>query len=233
MKIILSPSKTAKWMTVDMLEDKNRLFPSHTNKLLHTLSNLSKPQLQQALKLSDKLVESTYLLYHDNTNSRQFHAFPSFDGLVFKQLNKENYQHSEWNYITQYVRILDALYGILEPGTLIQPYRLDMKAKLGINLYDYWTLSPFFEGEQIINLASKEFSDMISEPMIDIVFYQCRDGNCRTQATYSKMGRGKMLDYMILNHITTIDQIKAFDADGYRYDDNRSSATKIAFSRNL
>jgi cytoplasmic iron level regulating protein YaaA (DUF328/UPF0246 family) len=231
MKIILSPSKTANWTKVDYLEDKELSYPTKTTTLFQKITALSKAQLKTALSLSDSLMNPTYDLYHDADNRDLFHAFPSFNGLVFKQLNKETYQAQEWDYIAKHVRILDALYGVLEPGTCIRPYRLDMKAKLGLNLYDFWTITPDFKDEQIINLASNEFSSMLSLEMIDIVFYQCQSGTCKTQATYSKMGRGKMLDYMITNHVTTIDQIKAFHADGYQYDATRSSANKIAFSR--
>lgn len=231
MKIILSPSKTANWTKEDALTSTDLLYPDQTKRLLKKLQSLSKPKLKKALKLTDSLVQPTYDLYHQEDPNAPYHAFPSFHGLVFKQLQKEAYNKPEWEYITSHVRILDALYGVLEPGSLIQPYRLDMKAKLGLNLYEYWDVAPYFEGEQIINLASKEFSDMLPLNMIDIVFYQCKNGTCKPQATYSKMGRGMMLDYMIQNHVTSIKEIKAFNKDQYRYDETLSPDNQIAFSR--
>lgn len=232
MKIILSPSKTAQWTKSPFLSDRALNDPKKTSKLAKKLARLSKKQLKSALKLSDSLVNPTYQAYKQFGDGPCYHAFPSFHGLVFKQLDKTAYQDQEWEYITQHVRILDALYGVLEPGTCIYPYRLDMKAKLGINLYQYWSVSSYFQDDLVINLASNEFSDMVSQDMVTIAFYQCHEGTCKSQATYSKMGRGMMLDYMIKENVTTLAEIKAFNEDGYDFNESLSSTNLVVFSRN-
>lgn len=231
MKIIVSPSKTANWTKVPYLTDQPWFDSRATKHIVATIRKLKKPELKRALKLSDSLTNDVYQWYRTFYKSERYHAFPSFNGLVYKQLHLDQYQQAEWDYIASHVRILDALYGLLEPGTAIAPYRLDMKAQLGIQLYHHWDLSSVFEQDVILNLASNEFSSMLQQPMITIAFYQCKDGQCSTQATYSKMARGQMLDYLIEKRITSIDDVKLFDRDRYQYNPSLSNENLLAFSR--
>lgn len=231
MKIILSPSKTASYCRDERLTDAPLHDATKTTKLVTTLARMSKLRLGNALSVKGDILDQTYQAYKNFSNSETYHAFSSFTGLVFKQLSRDEYDEEMMNYVQNHVRILDALYGVLEPGTLIAPYRLDMKAKLKQNLYQYWNLDPAFEGETVINLASNEFSDMLTVPMITVQFLQRKNGKLVNQATYAKMGRGMVLDYMIKHQITTADDIKRWAEDGYRYDPEVSDATTITFTR--
>jgi cytoplasmic iron level regulating protein YaaA (DUF328/UPF0246 family) len=212
------------------LQDKNILFPKKTKQILTLLRKLTKEDIKKAYKIKDNLLEQTYHDIKNYSKNDYFHAFSSFTGLVYFNIDKDSYQKEEYEYIQEHVRILDALYGVLEPGTLIKPYRLDMKTKLGINLYQHWDLNPYFQDELIINLASKEFSQMIQNK-IDILFFDEVKGTFKQQATYSKMARGKCIDFMIQNKVKTIEELKAFNLDGYRFNESLSNQTTIAFSR--
>ncbi len=231
MKIILSPSKTASYCRDERLQDAPLFDATKTANLVTTLSRMSKVRLGKALSVKGDILDQTYQAYKNFTNSDTHHAFSSYTGLVFKQLNREDYDEEMMNYIQNHVRILDALYGVLEPGTLIAPYRLDMKAKLNQDLYAYWNLDPVFAGETVINLASNEFARMLTVPMITVQFLQQKNGKLVNQATYAKMGRGMVLDYMIQNQITSIDDIKRWSQDGYRFDPDASNETTITFTR--
>lgn len=232
MKIILSPSKTQKPHTNTFYSSRDILFPSEHKKVLAALRKLKKTDIQTKMKLSKDLLEQTYANIKNYNTLEQFQAFDAFTGLVFFNMDRDSYKEEEHLYIEQNIRILDAFYGILEPGTLIKPYRLDMKMPIGLNLYTHWNVTPYFGDEIIINLASNEFSKMIqSENMITISFLQNKEGRFINQATYSKMARGKFADFMIKNKITEIDALFTFKVDGYTYNPELSSKKGIVFTR--
>lgn len=231
MKIILSPSKTASYQTIAELPQLELPYPTRTKKLVSTIRKMNQTTLSKALHVKGDLLKQTYHEYQNFYKSPRYQAFPSYSGLVFKQLDREHYTTSDYEYIQSHVRILDALYGVLTPGTLISPYRLDMKASLGFNLYDHWQIDDAIDDDIILNLASNEFSKMIKKPLITVEFYTTKNGSLQSLATYSKMARGQMLDYLIKHRVTTLKGIQQFHYDNYRYDPERSSHNTYVFVR--
>lgn len=231
MKIILSPSKTADYTSSSALASTELRYPAKTKKIVSTIRKLSQKDLGKALHIKGDILKQTYNYYQNYYKSPRYQAFPSFNGLVFKQLQKDLYREEEYRYIEEHLFILDALYGVLEPGTLIAPYRLDMKAKIGIPLYSYWTVDDVIQDDLIINLASSEFKDMVHLPVVSISFFEKKNNEYVQQATYSKMARGKMLHFMILHKVKTIDEIKQFNEDQYCYNEALSTEAMIVFTR--
>lgn len=231
MKIILSPSKTMDIRRIEFLKPLDISDQNKTQRILKILQEMNPQELGNTLSIKGDLLNQTYDMYQWYESSESGNAFPSFNGLVFKQLSMTEYTQREWSYIQDHVRILDALYGMLEPGTLIKQYRLDMKANLNVNLYKYWDISSEFEGELIINLASKEFSSMLAKPMITIQFLEYKNGKYVNQATYTKMARGKMLQYMIVNHVQSLQEIKNFHDENYQFRADLSDQNTITFVR--
>lgn len=232
MVIIISPSKTQSPAKSPFLKDKELLYPTKHKKVLAALRKLKKTEISSKMKLSKDLTNSTYNNIKNYNSLEENHAFMSFEGFVFKGLEKDKYQAEEYRYVEEHVRILDAFYGVLEPGTLMKPYRLDFLMNIGLNLYTHWDIERYFRDELVINLASNEFSKMLpTTNMISIHFRENKNGTFVNQATYSKMARGKILNFMIWNKITDIDAIKAFKEDGYTYHKELSDEENIVFTR--
>ena len=182
---------------------------------------------------ADRL-DNTYNNIKNFAKLKSFHAFEGFSGLVFKGLSKELYHLKEYEYIKSHVIILDALYGVLEPGSVIKQYRLDMKMNIGINLYSFWNIDKYFKDELVINLASNEFSKMVnSKNTVNIAFKQYKKNSYVNQATYAKQARGKFLNYLILNQITEIKAMRNFDDLDYTYNKQLSDDFNIIFTRTI
>ena len=49
--------------------------------------------------------------------------------------------------------------------------------------------------------------------------------------TYSKMARGLMVNYLVKNNITNIEDIKKFNADGYKFNEELSNDSLFIFCR--
>lgn len=231
MKIIISPSKTMKMSRSKYLMDKQLLFLEKHKEVLAKLRKLTKTSLGISLSIKGNLLNQTYDLIKNYNTLDEYHAFESYTGLVYKHLDRDNYQTEAYDYITKHLRILDALYGVLEPGTLIKQYRLDMKSKIGLNLYKHWNIERYFNDEIIINLASNEFSTMLNRKMINIKFLQKNNDKYLNLATYAKMARGIFLDFLIKNKITDIRKMKTFNLDNYKYEKSLSDELNIVFVR--
>lgn len=232
MKIIISPTKTQVEKNSNYLIDKKMLFLKEHNKVLAMLRKLTKKDIKKIMKIDKELLDNTYNNIKNYNDLNMSQAFSSFDGLVFKGLQKEEYKDTEYRYITHNVRILDAFYGVLEPGTLIKPYRLDMKMNIGVNLYKFWDVKPYFKNEEIVNLASAEFSKMVEGcNIVNISFLQKQENEFVNQPTYSKQARGKFLNYLILNKIENIKLMKKYNEDDYKFNELLSSDYEFVFTR--
>lgn len=232
MKILISPSKTQKPSISPYLTSKEMLFPKKHKKVLAALRKLSKDDIGKVMKLSKDLLDKTYYNIKNYNTLPENHAFMSFTGFVFFGLEKESYQENEFHYIENNILVLDAFYGLLEPGTLMKEYRLDFTMKIGMNLYDHWDIESSIKDDLVINLASNEFSKMLpNTQMVTIQFLQFKNGKHINQATYSKQARGIFLNYMIQNKIESLDAIKEFALDGYSYNTKVSDDFTIVFTR--
>lgn len=239
MKIIISPSKK---QNRECVIDKNLIkpfFESKSDKLREKLEDFNKNELSQALDISGNLLEKTQKRYSEPEKPKA--AICCYNGLVFKQLEIDDYTDSSIEYIQNNLYILSAMYGVLTPLTAIKAYRLDMRAKLNnLDLYDYWQeeIDHMFKDEAlIINLASKEFSKMLQHEnyngqFIDIDFKEVdKNGNLRTVAARAKKARGLMLDTMIKKQINDLEGIKAIDVLEYIYDSESSTNNHLVFIR--
>src|SRR5690606_29108337 len=131
------------------------------------------------------------------------------------------------------LRILSGMYGLLRPLDLIQPYRLEMGTKLPVNrkkdLHSFWkkplteTLNNELEdGELFLNLASVEYFNAIDEkklkvPVISPVFKDFKNGELKIISFFAKKARGSMTRFAIDKNVKTLDELKAFDYEGYSY----------------
>jgi len=232
MKIIISPSKTMKYRN-DHFEIAKQNFTKETQYLYHILKQYNDEELAQLMKISSRQAQQVYRYYHDE--QQKYPALSLYQGTVFKQLQTSLY-HEHTDYLSKHLCIMSAYYGVLNYNSGIAPYRLDMMMKPNqINLYDYWytPIYQYFEGEDIIiSLASQEFNHMIHHPHLYFIdFIEMKNNKPKRNAMIIKKARGQMLNQMILQEITTLQQLKELKIDGFVYDEYHSHDHDIAFVR--
>lgn len=171
-----------------------------------------------------------------------FYAFYMYDGLCFKNIDRENLNNKDLEYVKNHLVILSALYGAVLPFDLIHPYRLDflMKTDMG-NLYKFWNdkiYKKVFKDENVIvNLSSVEFSKTIKkflkdEVFLDIEFFENVDGNLKKHSTFLKKSRGQFLNFCIKEKIEKIEDLKKFKSYGFSFKKEYSSEKKYVFIKN-
>ena len=230
MKIIVSPTKQMKEVETYAFQETTPVFLEQANYLRHYFSSLELDDLKKILKASDAICKTVYNMYHLPTYKSP--AVLTYSGIAFQYMAPDVFSDNEFEYIQNHLRILSGMYGVLKPFDLIEPYRLEMQTKCPFSLYDFWkdTLAKGLEDDFIINLASEEYAKCIRKykPLIDIRFV---DSNMKEKGVYAKMARGEMVRYMAENNVQTLEELKQFNRQNYRFSPENSKENLLVFMR--
>ena len=224
-----------------------------SEKLIKQLRKLSVEEIKKMMSLSDNLAELNFQRYKDfglpfnQQNAKQ--AIFAFKGDVYSGINTSSMTQQDFEYAQNHVRILSGLYGYLRPLDLIQPYRLEMKTKLenskGADLYQFWgesitnLLNDEFKTHSqkvLVNLASNEYwksvqPKKLNAKVINVAFKEVKDGKARIIAIFAKKARGMMTDFIVRNRVETVDGLKDFNYENYKFDASTSNENSFVFTR--
>ena len=244
MKIVVSPAKSLDFESKLPTKIATQpLFLEQAAQLNKKLESKSKKAIGDLMHISDKLADLNYLRYKDFSipftpeNARQ--AVFAFAGDVYTGLDPYSLNEDKIDVLNNTLRILSGMYGVLRPLDLIQPYRLEMGTSLGINkaknLYEFWgtTLTDAInaelkEGELFLNLASAEYfkvlqSKNIKNTVISPVFKDFKNGKLKIISFFAKKARGSMTRYVVNTNAQSLEDIKGFDYDGYRFSEQETT----------
>ncbi len=251
---ILGPAKTIDMSPHGVTEHySSPFYPDRTGELVDRLRQYSVSRLKKLMSVSDKLATLTFERYATWRSSYPAgegqQALMAFSGEVFNGLKARSLSEVDLLFAQEHVRILSGLYGVLRPLDQILPYRLEMGTKLpnarGRNLYEFWQdiiprrIAEDTEGQDspvLINLASNEYFKSIQPAsfpyeIITPVFKESTGTGYRNVTIYAKKARGMMLRFIIQNRINTPEYLKAFDEEGYYYNNDLSSQKDWVFCR--
>lgn len=246
MKAIFSPSKEMKVGELNSPFSFSPKFKDESVEILNILKNLDKNQIKKIMKIKGELLEETYNNIVNFDLNSEIKAINLYNGIAFKKLEIENYSSKELEYLNNSLIILSAMYGALNPFDNIKKYRLDMTMKISENsLYSFWSekvttyineLLSQDSDKILLNLASNEYSKLINKKslnfkMITVDFKEFKNGKYSSVSSFSKQGRGMMLNYLVKNQITNIEDIKKFNEEKYSFNSELSNENTIIFSR--
>jgi uncharacterized protein len=259
MLFLLSPAKTLDYDTPvpsALREAATRpLYADRAAELIALLKPQSAAAIARLMDLSNGLATLNAARYaawsprHTERNSRP--AAWAFDGDVYDGLAAKTLSLEDWLWAQRHVVILSGLYGALRPLDKLQPYRLEMGTALGnphgSNLYAYWgdTLAEHLnaraladESPVIVNLASQEYfraadRKALKPRVIECVFEDWKGEGYKLISFFAKRGRGAMARFAIQHRIATPEGLRAFDADGYAFDESASSLQRLVFRRRV
>jgi cytoplasmic iron level regulating protein YaaA (DUF328/UPF0246 family) len=252
MKIVISPAKSLNFeKELPTTKHSNSSFLKESREVHQVLKEQSPKELAELMSISDKLADLNWQRNQDwktpftPENARP--AIYTFDGDVYTGLDSFSIPTDKIDKLQDSLRILSGLYGLLKPLDLMQAYRLEMGTKLPIeehkNLYEFWKAKltkalnkELQKGELFINLASNEYFSAVDAkallvPVITPVFKDYKDGKLKIISFYAKKARGLMVRYIIDTDVTTMDDLKGFNYEGYQFDANLSSGNNLVFTR--
>ena len=259
MLFLLSPAKALDYQTPQPPGLPHTLpqFAAQAAQLIERLRQLSPQQVASLMGLSDKLAALNVARYEawspvfTASNSRQ--AVMAFDGDVYGGLQARTLSAEQLAWAQERLCILSGLYGVLRPLDWMQPYRLEMGARLatdaGGNLYQFWgsRIAQYLnerlaqEGEAepvVVNLASQEYFRAVDQKalrarVVTCVFQQYRGGQYRVESFAAKRARGLMARWAVQRQAATPEALRGFDKEGYALDAAASSASQLVFRRQL
>lgn len=250
MLIVLSPSKTLDFSPISQTPSTSPDFQAEVKDLVSVLQKKSSTQLGKLMNLSDALASlnaSRYATFSQNLEDGQSkQALLAFKGDVYTKMDVETYTKEDLHFAQEHLRILSGLYGLLKPLDLIQPYRLEMgtrlKTKKGASLYEFWgtkiskALNEAGQGKPLVNLASQEYFKAVDKkalklPVVHIHFKEYKNGSYQVVGLFAKQARGLMSDYAIKNRITSPEELKGFQREGYEFAESQSSTQDWVFVR--
>ncbi|AWA47782.1 MULTISPECIES: peroxide stress protein YaaA [Acinetobacter] len=254
MLALISPAKTLDYETALPTDTytQPRLL-EQSQQLIDVCRKLSATEIASLMTVSEKIANLNVERFRDwnaefdFSNARQ--ALFAFKGDVYTGLDAYHLKDHDIDFAQQHLRMLSGLYGLLRPLDLMMPYRLEMGTKLknsrGNNLYEFWgsiitdqinqDLAEI-DAKLLVNLASDEYYKSVNEKKIQAeiikpVFLDQKNGKYKVISFYAKKARGLMARYLIENKLSQVEQLKAFDSEGYYFDAESSSDKELVFKR--
>ena len=254
MLALISPAKTLDYTTALPTDTHTqpRLL-EQSQQLIDVCRKLSATEIASLMTVSEKIANLNVERFRDwnaefdFSNARQ--ALFAFKGDVYTGLDAYHLKDHDIDFAQQHLRMLSGLYGLLRPLDLMMPYRLEMGTKLknsrGNNLYEFWgsiitdqinqDLAEI-DAKVLVNLASDEYYKSVNEKKIQAeiikpVFLDQKNGKYKVISFYAKKARGLMARYLIENKLSQVEQLKAFDSEGYYFDAESSSDKELVFKR--
>ncbi|MHA3080029.1 peroxide stress protein YaaA [Acinetobacter sp. ANC 5502] len=254
MLALISPAKTLDYETA--LPSSNFTQPrllDQSEQLIEVCRELSASQLASLMSVSEKIAQLNVARFQDwqtefdFANARQ--AIFAFKGDVYTGLDAYALNDPQLDFAQQHLRMLSGLYGLLRPLDLMMPYRLEMGTKLhnprGSNLYEFWgkRITNLIQQDLqqansniLLNLASDEYYKAVKESELDVqivkpVFLDQKNGKYKVISFYAKKARGLMARFVIEQKIQQVEDLKAFNSEGYYFDAENSNAKELVFKR--
>lgn len=172
-------------------------------------------------------------------------AVMSYHGIQYQSMAPEVMDAAQLAWLQDHLWILSGLYGCIRPFHAVEPYRLEMGAKLAVDdardLYAFWSdklaraIAPAGSNITIVNLASVEYTKAVLPHLAgDATAVTClfgegiRNGKPIQRSTASKKARGSMVRWMAENKLEDASELTAFNI-GYRYIPELSDKNTLVF----
>lgn len=248
MKIIIAPAKKMRRDLDAFPVQTEPEFLAQAQTLAAFLKTRSAAQLKELWQASDRVVQQAEKqLAEMNLNERLTPAIVAFSGIQYQYMAPDLFTQPALDYIQKNLRILSGFYGSLRPFDGVCPYRLEMKTKMvgfkDYSLYHFWNHqiadSLFKDNDLVINLASKEYSRMVSpylndtRRMISIDFQEKKNDSWRTIATHANMARGEMVRFIAEEQIKTPAQLQEFHDFDFQFSPENSTKDHFVFRTNF
>lgn len=237
MLLLLSPAKSLDYASpLPPLKTTDPRFAEEALSTAAAASRLGPKKLSKLMSISDKLAKLNADRYADFAGQEQRPALYAFSGDVYVGFEAKTLDEPAIDFAQDHVRILSGLYGLLRPLDLIRPYRLEMGTRWAPgrkkNLYQLWgtkisdalAADLLADGSDVIvNCASKEYWHVVEQSppkgvrIITMDFRELGPQGLIFNSFGAKRARGMMARWMCEHRITSPDDLKGFDSDGYAF----------------
>ncbi len=252
MLTVLSPAKSLDFSAAPIAPTEPR-WQADAIRLAKTARNLPLRDLRALMSLSDDLARLNRDRFRAFQNAPKADAVRpaafAFNGDTYQGFRARDLSPDDIAWAQDHMRILSGLYGLLRPLDAIQPYRLEMGARLktrrGTNLYAYWgdaianalrSEAAAMNTDTLLNCASDEYFRAADRKTLGLrvitpVFKEIKGNEAKMVSFFAKRARGAMARFVTLNRIADPVHLRDFDLGGYAFDAAQSTDTRLAFTR--
>lgn len=238
MKILIP---TAKELNKKATPQEALELSEKSNEIVAEFAKLSASDLAKVYKIKEDKAMEEFSRWQDikNNTAKSYKALDLFNGLMYRNIDRDNFDEADKEYIEKNVFITTSLYGIIGAYDLIQEHRLDFLQNVkisGESLKNFWRASydeSIKDEEFVISLLSSEFEEVFSknqkEKFIKISFMEEKEGELKVHSTISKKARGKFLTELIKNKVSSVEEMKKIKFDGFEFSKEHSEEKVLAF----
>lgn len=213
----------------------------NSKEIVNELAKLSVEDLAKVYKIKEDKAMEEFSRWQDinNNTTKSYKALELFNGLMYRNINRDNFDEADKKYIEKNVFITTSLYGVIGAYDLIQEHRLDFLQNVkvsGKSLRNFWrdSYEESIEDEDlVVSLLSSEFEEVFSkkqrEKFIKINFMEEKDGVLKVHSTISKKARGKFLTELVKNKVLSVDEMKKIQFDDFKFSVENSDERTLAF----
>ena len=238
MKILIP---TAKELNKKATPQETLELSEKSNDIVAEFAKLSASDLAKVYKIKEDKATEEFSRWKDikNNTAKSYKALDLFNGLMYRNIDRDNFDEADKEYIEKNVFITTSLYGIIGAYDLIQEHRLDFLQNVkisGESLKNFWRASydeSIKDEDFVVSLLSSEFEEVFSknqkEKFIKINFMEEKEGKLKVHSTISKKARGKFLTELVKNKVSSVEEMKKIKFDGFEFSDEHSEEKVLAF----
>ena len=238
MKILIP---TAKELNKKATPQEALELSEKSNEIVAEFAKLSASDLAKVYKIKEDKAMEEFSRWKDikNNIAKSYKALDLFNGLMYRNIDRDNFDEADKEYIEKNVFITTSLYGIIGAYDLIQEHRLDFLQNIKVSdqsLKNFWRASydESIEDENlVVSLLSSEFEEVFSkkqrEKFIKISFMEEKDGVLKVHSTISKKARGKFLTELVKNKVSSVEEMKKIQFDDFKFSAENSDGRTLAF----
>lgn len=238
MKILIP---TAKELNKKAQEANEELLGEKTKSIIDEFADKNPEELAKIYKIKEEKAQEEYVRWQNlaNHTAKSYRALELFNGLMYRNISRDNFTEEDAEYTKKNVYITTALYGVINAYEVIHEHRLDFLQNVKIkdsSLKNLWRedYDKNVENDKIIiSLLSSEFEEVFSKEIRDkfikIIFMEEKNGNLKTHSTISKKARGKFLSEIIKRKISDIREVETIKFDGFEYKSELSTENNLVF----
>ena len=238
MKILIP---TAKELNKKAMPQEGLKLSEKSLEIVAEFAKFSTLDLAKVYKIKEDKAMEEFSRWQDinNNTAKSYKALELFNGLMYRNINRDNFDEADKKYIEENVFITTSLYGIIGAYDLIQEHRLDFLQNVkvsGKSLKNFWRASydeSIEDEDLVVSLLSSEFEEVFSkkqrEKFIKINFMEEKDGVLKVHSTISKKARGKFLTELVKNKVLSVDEMKKIQFDDFKFSVENSDERTLAF----
>ena len=238
MKILIP---TAKELNKKAQEANEELLGEKTKNIIDEFADKKPEELAKIYKIKEDKAKEEYVRWQNlaNHSAKSYKALELFNGLMYRNISRDDFNDEDKDYIKKNVYITTALYGVINAYEAIHEHRLDFLQNVKIkdsSLKNFWREDydkNVEKDEVIISLLSSEFEEVflkaIRDKFIKITFMEEKNGDLKIHSTISKKARGKFLSEAIKRKITNIRELETIKFDGFEYKSELSTENNLVF----